>query len=31
MMFEIRKPTNGMPARRANWSAIASPTSFESA
>src|SRR6476661_5345013 len=31
MMFEIRSPTNGIPDRRANCSAIVSPTSFDSA
>ena len=31
MMFEIRSPTKGTPVCRANWSAIASPTSFDSA
>ena len=31
MMFEIRRPTNGIPDWRANWSASVSPTSFESA
>ena len=31
MMFEIRRPTNGIPVRRANWAAMVSPTSFDSA
>ncbi len=31
MMFEIRKPTNGTPDRRANWPARVSPASFDSA
>jgi hypothetical protein len=30
MMFEIRRPRNPIPVRRANWIAIASPTSFDS-
>ena len=30
MMFEMRRPTKPMPLRRANCSAIVSPTSFES-
>ena len=31
MMFEMRRPTNPIPLRRANWAAIVSPTSFDSA
>jgi hypothetical protein len=31
MMFEIRKPTNGTPVRRANCSAIVSPVSLDRA
>src|SRR5689334_3728550 len=31
MMFEIRRPTNGIAVRRLTWAASVSPTSFESA
>src|SRR5690349_15241029 len=31
MMFEIRRPTKGIPVWRLTWAASVSPTSFESA
>ena len=30
MMFEMRRPRNGIPVRRLNWTAIDSPTTLDS-